>query len=247
MLIHHYDNKTGQYVGSQLADADPRSPNRWLIPAFATAVPLPERPINTWPFFDDGSWQLRPDYRGQTLYRTDTGEPAEIIAPGVAPAEAGLTVEPRPSTDHVWTEGAWRLCPALVVKRDRERAMAEFDAKMETARAANAGKADAYAAGLLSAVEVAVFKAWAAYQMDLVRVVSAPTFPENIHWPDEPDVHTVTANVLAEQAAADRLEKERAAEAAAVEAARQAAEQVIPEAASEVTSEGTTEAPNDVA
>ena len=247
MLIHHYDNKTGQYVGSQLADADPRSPNRWLIPAFATAVPLPERPINTWPFFEDGCWQLRPDYRGQTLYRTDTGEPAEIIAPGVSPAEAGLTVEPRPSTDHVWTEGAWRLCPALVAKRDRERAMAEFNSKMEAAKAANAGKADAYAAGLLSAVEVAVFKAWAAYQMDLVRVVSAPTFPEDIHWPEEPDAKAVTAKVLAEQAAAEQLEKARAAEAAAAEAARQAAQEGIPEAAPDVTAEVATEAPNDAA
>jgi hypothetical protein len=56
--------------------------------------------------------------------------------------------------------------------------------------------------------------------MDLVRVLSEPTFPEHIGWPDEPDVEAVTAKVLAGQAAAEQLEKERAEEAAAAEAAQ---------------------------
>ena len=80
MLIHHYDNQTGQYCGSQLADADPRSPGRWLLPAFSTAQVLPERTAESWPFFRDGEWVLLPDFRGKVLYRTDTGEQAEIVA-----------------------------------------------------------------------------------------------------------------------------------------------------------------------
>lgn len=231
MLIHHYDNQTGQYCGSQLADADPRSPGRWLLPAFATDKVLPERTAETWPFFQDGSWVLLPDYRGKVLYRADTGEKAEIVAPGIRPEDIGLTTEPRPSNEHVWEDGSWQLSAEQVAKRARDEAMAVFNGKMEIARQANAGKADAYAAGLLSDVEVAVFKAWAAYQMDLVRVLSAPAFPENIDWPDEPDVEAVTAKVLAEQAAAEQLEKERAERAAAAEAAP-----------AEVTTEATTEA-----
>jgi hypothetical protein len=220
MLIHHYDNQTGQYCGSQLADADPRSPGRWLLPAFATDQVLPERTAETWPFFSDGAWVLLPDFRGKVLYRTDTGERAEIVAPGIRPQDIGLTVDPRPSNDHVWKEGTWQLSAEQVAKRARDEAMAAFNEKMEIARQANAGKADAYAAGLLSDVEVAIFKAWAAYQMDLVRVLSEPTFPERIDWPHEPDVEAVTAKVLAEKAAAEQLEKERAAEAAAAEAAQ---------------------------
>lgn len=218
MLIHHYDNQTGQYCGSQLADADPRSPGRWLLPAFATAEALPERTAETWPFFRDGAWVMLPDFRGKVLYRTDTGEQAEIVAPGVRPQDIGLTVDPRPSNDHVWKDGTWRLSAEQLAKRARDEAMDVFNGKMEIARQANAGKADAYAAGLLSDVEIAVFKAWAAYQMDLVRVLSAQIFPENIDWPDEPDVEAVTAKVLSEQAAAEQLEKERAAEAAGAEA-----------------------------
>ena len=161
---------------------------------------------------------MLPDFRGKVLYRTDTGEQAEIVAPGIRPQDIGLTVDPRPSNDHVWKDGTWRLSAEQVAKRARDEAMATFNGKMEIARQANAGKADAYAAGLLSDVEIAVFKAWAAYQMDLVRVLSAPAFPESIDWPEEPDVEAVKAQVLAEQAAAEQLEKERAAEAAAAEA-----------------------------
>ena len=54
--------------------------------------------------------------------------------------------------------------------------MAEFERRLEAARKANAGKADAYAAGLLDDEGVYYFKAWSAYQMALVSVV-ADTFP----------------------------------------------------------------------
>lgn len=238
MLIHHYDNHTGQYCGSQLADADPRSPGRWLLPAFATAEVLPERTAESWPFFRDGAWVLLPDFRGKVLYRTDTGEKAEIVAPGIRPQDIGLTLEPRPSNDHVWKDGIWQLSAEQVTKRARDEAMAVFNGKMEIARQANAGKADAYAAGLLSDVEIAVFKAWATYQMDLVRALSAPAFPESIDWPHEPDVEAVTANALAEQAAAEQLENELAAAAATIEATTESA----PEVASEAVTEATTEA-----
>lgn len=201
MMIHHYDSHTGQYISSALADPDPRNPSAWLQPAFTTLVPLPNRNRYEWPFFRDDAWIMLPDYRGVILYRTENGEPAELGAPGVTPQEAGLTPDPRPSELHRWTAEGWALDASLVAERTRAAAMAEFDRLMAIAREANAGKADAHSAGLLNALETALFKAWSAYQLDLVRVVNSNDFPIVADWPEEPNVEAITAAVEAEEAA----------------------------------------------
>ncbi|AOK57815.1 phage tail protein [Burkholderia ubonensis] len=186
MLIHQYDAQTGQYISSNLADSDPKEPNRWLVPAFSTTDTLPDRKPLTWPFYVNGAWKLRPDYRGRILYRQDSGEPAEILTAGTPPEEHGLVETPRPSTEHVWRGGAWVIDPVLVAQHAREAAMTNFEALMTRARIKNAGKADAYAAGLLTREEVYYFRAWSTYQLDLVRAIQSDGFPETVHWPDDP-------------------------------------------------------------
>ncbi|MFM0598140.1 tail fiber assembly protein [Paraburkholderia dilworthii] len=187
MLIHQYDSTTGAYLSSCLADADPRSREaRWLVPAFSTPVAMPERTPLTWPFYRDGAWSLLPDYRGRVLYRQDTGEQAEIVAPGVTPAGLGLTDKPRPSERHTWIDGAWGIAPELLAQEKRAAMTAEFERRMEIARGQNAGKADALAAGLLNDEQTYYFKAWSAYQMALVRAIESDTFPDAVEWPDTP-------------------------------------------------------------
>ncbi|MBU9512186.1 tail fiber assembly protein [Burkholderia multivorans] len=186
MLIHQYDAETGQYISSHLADVDPKNPDRWLVPAFSALDPLPERSPRTWPFYRNGAWKLLPDHRGQVLYRQDTGEPAEILAAGTTPEAQGLTEIPRPSPEHVWRDGGWVIDPARVAQRAREAAMIEFESRMARARQMNAGKADAYAAGLLSVEEAYYFRAWSAYQLDLVRAIQADGFPDALRWPEDP-------------------------------------------------------------
>lgn len=186
MLIHQYDNLTGQYLSSRLADEDPRHPGRWMLPAFSTADALPERQTQTWPFYREGAWALLPDWRGRVLYRRDTGEPAEILIAGVTPEESGLTPIPKPSDKHVWGDGKWVVDPAAVAAEKRDEAMAEFERRLHLAKSHNVGKADALAAGLLTDEEVYYFKAWSNYQMDLVRTIESPTFPDDFVWPSEP-------------------------------------------------------------
>ncbi|NML31779.1 tail fiber assembly protein [Paraburkholderia antibiotica] len=186
MLIHQYDATTGAYVSSGLADIDPRNESRWLLPAFATADLLPDRLPRTWPFYRDGAWVLLPDYRGRMLYRTSDGEPTEIVTPGIEPAELDLTDSARPSSRHTWIDGEWAVAPELVAQEKRDAMMAEFDRRMAKARSENAGKADAIAAGLLDDEQVYYFKAWAAYQMALVRAIENAASPDDIQWPDTP-------------------------------------------------------------
>ena len=200
MLIHQYDLKTGQYLNSYLADPDPMRPGRWLEPSGTTSTALPERPFKTWPFFVAGAWELRPDYRTLMLYRVEDGSAAEIFIPGLTPEQCGLTELPRPSDEHCWNAEAraWVVDPEIVAKHARAAAMADFDQRLALARSKNAGKADAYAAELLNSVEVALFKAWSAYQIGLVRAIESPEFPIAHEWPDEPDEVAIRDQVLAE-------------------------------------------------
>lgn len=185
-LVHQFDNESGQYVSSFMPDADPMNPNRWLIPAFCTSDPLPDRGPREWPFRRVDSWVLLPDFRGVMLYRTSDGAQAEITIAGVTPDEAGLTDAPRPSAEHVWNDDKWTVDPVRIAQREHEEAMAEFEHRLEVARQANAGKADAYAADLLSPEECDQFRAWSAYQLDLVRAIQADGFPQNVQWPAQP-------------------------------------------------------------
>jgi hypothetical protein len=186
MLIHQYDATTGEYISSRLADSDPLNLGRWLVPAFSTADDLPARTPLSWPFYLDGAWKLLPDYRGRMLYRQDTGEAAEILVAGTTPAEHGLTETPRPSDEYTWRDGAWQVDPGVIAQKVRAAAMAEFDMRMTRARTINAGKADALAAGLLSIEEAYYFRAWSAYQLDLVRAIQAEGFPDAVSWPSDP-------------------------------------------------------------
>jgi len=186
MLIHQYDATTGQYTSSRLADSDPLNMGRWLVPAFSTTDALPERKHLEWPFWRDGAWKLLPDYRGRMLYRQDNGEAAEILAAGTTPAEHGLTETRRPSDEYAWRDGQWSIDPVVIATKVRAAAMAEFDMRMNRARAMNNGKSDAYAAGLLSVSDAYYFRAWSAYQLDLVRAIQAEGFPETVSWPADP-------------------------------------------------------------
>jgi hypothetical protein len=225
MLLNQYDSHNGQFISSRLADPDPNHPEGWLIPAFSTDVPLPERPRNTWPFFIDGNWVLRPDYRSIPLYSKANGALTEITVAGIAPEDVGLTETAPPSDEHKWTEGTgWVIDPAIVAAKARAAAQAMFDTLMADAREKNYGKHDAQVAGLLSPVDEAIFKAWAAYQWSLTKVRNAPDFPAVLDWPTLPDEAAIAAQVEAELA-------EKAAKAAAEQEAAEAAARAVTEQA----------------
>ncbi|MDA3668055.1 tail fiber assembly protein [Burkholderia cenocepacia] len=228
MLCNQYDSLTGQYIVSFLADIDPMNSSRFLVPAFCTLEPLPERAPRTWPFWRNEKWEMLPDYRGVRLYRTESGAAAEITVAGVTPDEAGLTEKPRPSDTHVWRDGAWVVDEKIVADKAREAAMNDFFVRLENARQQNRGKSDARMTGRLTDLEEATFDAWADYQIALVRVVESPTFPAKIAWPAEPDPVAILAKVeatRAEKAAREAEEaKQRAAAEKQAEADRVAAE-----------------------
>ncbi|RQT18213.1 phage tail protein [Burkholderia contaminans] len=237
MLCNQYDSLTGQYIVSFLADVDPMNSERFLVPAFCTLEPLPERAPRTWPFWRDGKWEMLPDYRGVRLYRTESGAAAEITVAGMTLEDTGLTEVPRPSDAHVWRDGAWAIDEQIVADRERETAMNDFFARLEKARRQNLGKSDARITGRMSDLEAATFDAWADYQMALSNTVDAPTFPNDVVWPTEPDPKQILAKVEAERIAKAKREAEEAARLEAAErqaeADHEAAEAALPRGAEE--------------
>lgn len=55
MYVFHYEPQTGAYVGSTPCDFDPLEPGRVLVPAWATATPVPAGSLDRvthHPFYD---------------------------------------------------------------------------------------------------------------------------------------------------------------------------------------------------
>lgn len=94
-------------VCATAADADPMQPGHWLIPARCVEVAPPETGKNQAAQWQPESqtWRIIPDYRGQTVWRTDAWQydgvaTDKVIEAGELPE--GLTAVPPPSALHTW-------------------------------------------------------------------------------------------------------------------------------------------------
>ena len=88
---------------------DPMRENRWLLPAGCVdSEPPAAKAGQAAPWQPDSqTWHYIADYRGQTAYRTDNGQPETVQTAGELPPE--LTLTPRPSEYHTWSGKAWTL------------------------------------------------------------------------------------------------------------------------------------------
>ena len=101
--------EAGLFVITTQAWPDPMQPESWLIPAGCVDTEPPAAKAGQAAQWqpEKQEWTYIPDYRGQTAYRTDTGEEDTVIHAGELPPE--LTLTPRPSEYHVWDGKAWVL------------------------------------------------------------------------------------------------------------------------------------------
>ena len=99
----------GLFAGTTQAWPDPMEADSWPLPAGCVDTEPPAAKAGQAAKWDAAAqkWQYIPDYRGQTAYRTDTGEEDTVIHAGELPPE--LTLTPRPSEYHVWDGKAWVL------------------------------------------------------------------------------------------------------------------------------------------
>ena len=120
------------FVCSTAADADPMQPGHWLIPARCVEVAPPETGKNQAAQWQPESqtWRIIPDYRGQTVWRTDAWQydgvaTDKVIEAGELPE--GLTAVPPPSALHTWdaAKKTWVLdkAAAQVLKAAQQEEM----------------------------------------------------------------------------------------------------------------------------
>ena len=120
------------FVCATAADADPMQPGHWLIPARCVEVAPPETGKNQAAQWQPESqtWRIIPDYRGQTVWRTDAWQydgvaTDKVIEAGELPE--GLTAVPPPSTLHTWdaAKKTWVLdkAAAQVLKAAQQEEM----------------------------------------------------------------------------------------------------------------------------
>lgn len=101
----------GLYLHQAMADLDYYTKDgSYIIPGGCIDTAPPEAREGYAARWTGTAWEYLRDLRGQTAYRTDSGEAVPIDTVGAL--SDGLTLEPRPSECHEWQNGAWQENPA---------------------------------------------------------------------------------------------------------------------------------------
>lgn len=103
MDIFNYDQITGEYLSTAVADLDPLD-NLPLIPAYATDVTVITPTAGSVATFNGTVWSEIEDHRGATVYDTTTKEESTISELGVIPADK---TEIAPDEYTTWNGSAW--------------------------------------------------------------------------------------------------------------------------------------------
>ncbi|KFK91690.1 MULTISPECIES: tail fiber assembly protein [unclassified Serratia (in: enterobacteria)] len=155
------------------------------LPAFCYAdkPTLPKAGLALVRSVDGLKWETRPDYRGQTVYRIDTGQSEVVTLLGELSPELTLLA---PQTPHdKWDGKKW--VTDLVAQREAELTLArnELTYRQRVAAEKIIPLDDAVSLGMATEEETEALQAWKAYRVQLNRVdlESAP----NIEWPRSPD------------------------------------------------------------
>lgn len=112
--------------GEFYADESPLEKGVYHLPQYTTKKPVPILTEHACALYDEASddWLIVPDYRGETLYSKDDGEPFVIEKLGDIPEN--LTFLARPSKAHDWDGKQWVLNQAKQTELDaQEKAIAD--------------------------------------------------------------------------------------------------------------------------
>lgn len=159
----------GLYLHQTMADLDYYTKDgSYIIPGGCIDTDPPEAREGYAARWTGTVWEYLRDLRGQTAYRTDSGE--AVLIHTVGALSDGLTLEPRPSEAHEWKNGAWVENPeraaelkAQGLEQAKAAKLAEINAAAETFvnRAAELDKVPAFEVATWP-LQAAEAQAWAA-------------------------------------------------------------------------------------
>ena len=165
----------GFYLHQTVADQDPMQPENWLMPAGCIDANPPEQKQGfaaQWQP-ETQTWVYLPDYRGQTVYHTQTRQPETVQTAGELPAH--LTLIAPPSELHEWNGKAWALnkTAAAELKAEQQAEMWER-IKAKRAQSRHAG------------IYINSIKKWfhsdADSRMQYTFLRTLDKLPENLMW-----------------------------------------------------------------
>jgi hypothetical protein len=128
MQIYHYHPLTAEYLGQGKADPDPLVKGNWLIPAHAVTDAPPTPGKNQAVLYQNGSWILVEDHRGQVVWDTRDRTETVISSPGPMPDNC-TTVPPEPF--QIWIDGRWQIDPEALAEAEKALVDEEWEAKVQ--------------------------------------------------------------------------------------------------------------------
>ena len=128
---YHYDPETGALLGHSLLTRSP-SGEILLDNNATTKVPMVST-VGFKPAFIEGEWTLIEDYRGKTIYSTDSGLSGVVTTVGAIPA--GYTFN-APRAGEVWGGAQWVTDPDKVLAAARTKLIRKLNQDVDAALAA---------------------------------------------------------------------------------------------------------------
>jgi hypothetical protein len=119
--IFHYHPQTREFLGQSEAKPHPKREGEFLIPAFATEIPLPETSLSEghkWQFGND-AWNEVEDHRGEEVYSTDTGKKVDIQDLGPLPENVTPLAQATP--EDTWDGAGWQTPDPAIPTADDVR------------------------------------------------------------------------------------------------------------------------------
>lgn len=176
--VYDFSALTGEYIGQSDAMIAPNTG----LPARCTDIKPPKAGKGTVAIFREGAWLMVDDFRGQTVYSTDSGLPLLINEPGALPA-GSTRLAPASRFDR-WDGEAWVKDEAAELLQQTQDAELQKKELMSQAVVQIDTLQDAVDLEMASEEEKERLLAWKKYRVLLNRLdVSAAS---DIPWPGVP-------------------------------------------------------------
>lgn len=150
--------------------------------SFADVPTLPTAGFALVRSVDGAQWENLPDYRGQTAYSTETGQPEAVTL--IGELAQGLTFQAPQTPYDTWNGKKWTTDTAAQQEAAITAAKDELTQRQRVAAEKIVLLGDAVSLEMATEAEASALLAWKAYRIELSRV-SLDTAPD-IDWPKEP-------------------------------------------------------------
>lgn len=180
ITIYNYSAVTGEYLDSN-SEYIPAGAG---LPALATDIEPPKKPDGQAVIWQ-GSWILKDDWRGETVYSILDGSASivdylGVIADGYTQQKPATRFDKWDGNQWVTDTGAQHVAAVAVAENERQRLLNNADEVMLDWRTE-------LMLGEISDANKVKLSAWLAYKND-VKSVDVTTDPEHVNWPVPPEV-----------------------------------------------------------